>query len=362
MDIQNIDKNLQVETSINKPDIVFYDCLDARFDLYGVIPPQNGDEKFLRMPEEVADKANDGVKSLNACTAGGRLRLKTDSEYIAVHAELTRISKMPHMAFTGSLGFDLYEIVDGKEIYRGTFVPPVDTQKTFEAVIGFSSAESRDLLINFPLYSGVEKLYIGLSDKATVEAPSKYKYDIPVVYYGSSITQGGCASRPGNSYQQIISRRLGCDYINLGFSGSAKGERCMAEYIAGLKMSVFVYDYDHNSPSVETLEATHKPMFDVIRRAQPSLPIIMASWTPTTKHPNTDERFEVIKKTYDIAKSEGDENVYLLDGRRMFDGICEDNGTVDGCHPNDWGFSAMAKAIGDAVEVVISNRAYIDKE
>ena len=218
----------------------------------------------------------------------------------------------------------------------------------------------RELIINFPLYSGVKKLYIGLSDKADIGTPAKYTYDVPVVYYGSSITQGGCASRPGNSYQQMISRRFDCDYVNLGFSGSARGETAIAEYIAGLKMSVFVYDYDHNAPTPEHLMNTHKPMFDIIRKAQPDLPIIMASWTPTNNHGQTDRRFEIIKRTYDIAKSEGDENVYLLDGRRMFDGICEDNGTVDGCHPNDWGFAAMAKAFGDAIEKVIVNKSYID--
>ena len=357
MDIQSIDKNLKVETSIKKTDIVFYDCRDESFDIYGVIPPDGNENKFLRMPQAVADATNDGVKSLNACTAGGRLKFKTDSPYVAIHAELTGVSRMPHMAFTGSLGFDLYEVVDGKEKYVKTFVPPVAEQNVFEGVIELGGVKERELVINFPLYSGVKSLFIGLSESASVGKASKYAYTVPVVYYGSSITQGGCASRPGNSYQQMICRRLSCDYVNLGFSGNARGETAIAEYIAGLKMSVFVYDYDHNAPTVEHLAATHKPMFDIIRAAQPDLPIIMASSTPTIN--NADARFEIIKRTYDIAKSEGDENVYLIDGRRIFDGNCEDNGTVDGCHPTDWGFSAMAKAFGDVIESVIKNKTYL---
>lgn len=360
MDIQNIDKNLKISTSVNKADIAFYDCRDSRFELYGLLESTDGDKHFIRMPQEVADAANNGVSSLNACTAGGRLRLKTNSPYIAISAELTRMSKMSHMTLAGSLGFDLYEILDGKEKYFRSFIPPFTVESSYEAVIDFPDSRERELLINFPLYSGVKRLHIGLSESASIIAPGKYSYTVPVVYYGSSITQGGCASRPGNSYQQMISRRLDCDYINLGFSGSAKGEQAIAEYIAKLQMSVFVYDYDHNSPSAEHLRRTHKPMFDIIRKAQPELPIIIVSWTPTTRHANTDERFEVIKKTYDIAKAENDENVYLIDGRHLFDGICDDNGTVDGVHPNDWGFAAMASGIGDVIEKVIKNRAYIE--
>lgn len=359
MDIQNIDKNLKVSTSVNKSDIVFYDCRDSRFELYGLIYDTNEDGHFVRIPQEIANAANSGVSSLNACTAGGRLRLKTNSSYIAVNTELTRISKMPHMTLAGSLGFDLYEIIDGKEKYFRSFIPPFTVESSYEAVIDFPDSRERELLINFPLYSGVKRLHIGLAENAHTAPPSRYEYTVPIVYYGSSITQGGCASRPGNSYQQMISRRLNCDYINLGFSGSAKGEQVIAEYIAGLKMSVFVYDYDHNSPSVEHLKHTHKAMFDTVRKAQPDLPIIIVSWTPTTRHADTDKRFEVIKQTYDIAKAENDKNVYLIDGRHLFDGICDDNGTVDGVHPNDWGFAAMARGIGDAIEKVIKNRAYI---
>ena len=125
-------------------------------------------------------------------------------------------------------------------------------------------------------------------------------------------------------------------------------------------MSVFVYDYDYNAPNPEYLAATHKTMFDVIRRAQPSLPIVIASRIPRPRfETDTQKRFEIIKQTYDAAKADGDENVYFIEGRKIFDGICGDSGTVDGVHPNDWGFSAMAKAFGDVIEKVISNNVFI---
>ena len=128
----------------------------------------------------------------------------------------------------------------------------------FEDVLDYSERKMRSFVINFPLYTDVCELYLGLEESAKVEAAPDYEIKVPVVYYGSSITQGGCASRPGTSYQAIISRRLNCDYVNLGFSGNAKGEPAIAEYIAGLEMSVFVYDYDHNAPNPEHLAADRK--------------------------------------------------------------------------------------------------------
>ena len=122
-----------------------------------------------------------------------------------------------------------------------------------------------------------------------------------MVFYGHSITQGACATRPGNAYPSILSRKYGFDFINLGFSGSAKGEDAMAEYIASLDMGAFVYDYDHNAPNAEQLLKTHEKMFKTIRKAHPSMPIVIMS--TTTNEPFINEvalRRAVIYKTYDI--------------------------------------------------------------
>lgn len=354
MDISKIDKNFKLETAIKRDGIVFYDCRDSRFEIRGVIAPKDDDDIFRRMPQDIADNTNDGVKWLNNNTAGGRIRIKTDSPYIAVSYELANECKMAHMPFSGSMSFDMYEKIDGKDTYIKSFI--TDKGK-FEAIYDFADTKMRELTLNMPLYSGVKKVYIGLDDTAKTEKCDPYTYDKPVVYYGSSITQGGCASRPGNSYQAMISRRFDCDHINLGFSGSAKGETVIAEYIAGLDMSIFVYDYDHNAPTVEHLAATHKPMFDIIRKANPDLPIIMVS------RPNgfggTEEvnrRFAIIKETYDAAVSAGDKNVYIVDGRHIMDGIAEDGGTVDGVHPNDLGFYCMALRIGDVIEKIFNKK------
>ena len=102
----------------------------------------------------------------------------------------------------------------------------------------------------------------------------KYRDMKPVLYYGSSITQGGCCSRPGNTYQAVVSRRLNIDFVNLGFSGNARGERAMAEYVAAQPMSAFAFDYDHNAPSVEHLKNTHYDFY-CIKRTTPLTQIVL---------------------------------------------------------------------------------------
>ena len=344
--IARIDKNFKVETKINKDDIKFYDIKSEPFKIYGVFY-QNG--KFRRMPEAVAEKVSDGVRRLHANTAGGRVRFKTDSKYVAINAKMSDLGKMPHFALTGSIGFDLYVRVDDNDRYMGTYLPPFDVTDSYESIIEFDEAEMREITINFPLYSEVCELYIGLSENAQVLEHDDYKYEKPIVYYGSSITQGGCASRPGNSYQAIISRRFDTDYINLGFSGNAKAEDEIAEYIKLLDMSIFVYDYDHNSPNCEHYENTHKKMFKTIRKAHPDIPIIMMSRPKHYLNMGEKKRVEIMTKTFENAKANGDNNVYMLTGKDLTT-LCGNEGTVDNVHPNDFGFASMAQALGDLLE------------
>lgn len=344
-DISQIDKNFKVETKIDKDDIKFYDPLLSPFKIYGVYKE---DGCFRRMPKVVAESVSDGVSGLHVCTAGGRVRFKTDSNYVAINVKFNRVGKAPHFAMTGSTGFDLY---DG-DTYVGSFIPPFNVENEYESVVEFRKEKMRDITINFPLHSGIDELYIGISESAALEEASPYKNEKPIVYYGSSITQGGCASRPGMSYQSMISRRFDTNFINLGFSGSAKGEEEIAHYIKNLDMSIFVYDYDHNAKSVEELENTHKKMFDIIRDKNPSLPIILM--TRPQYHP-TDYALstkKVIEATYASAKNNGDKNVYLIDGITLMQ-CAKGDGTVDGTHPNDLGFFSMAKAVGDVINKIL---------
>lgn len=340
--IEELDTNFKLETNIGKDDVRFYDVRKAPFSIHGVIY-ENG--RFRRMPQEIADTVNEGVAGLNSNTAGGRVRFKTNSRYVAIVVKMIGIGKMPHFALTGSAGFDLYS----GDRYIRTFAPPFNISDGYESVIDFENDDLRDITINFPLYSCVTELYVGVSKTAEVTAPSDYKIEKPIVYYGSSITQGGCASRPGNAYQSFISRMFDADFVNLGFSGNAKGEDEIAEYIKSLPMSAFVYDYDHNAPSTEHLKNTHERMFKIIRKANPLLPIVIMSRPKYYLTSDEERRLDVIKTTYQNAKDAGDNNVYLLDGRALME-LANDGGTVDNCHPNDLGFASMAMALGKVLK------------
>lgn len=317
----------------------YYNIDDEPFEIKGVFKSGG---RYRRMPEEIAKSVSEGVYNLHTNTAGGRVRFVTDSDTVLVEVKMDGIGRMSHFAFTGSAGLDLY--ADGE--YFGTFKGDMSkVTEGFSSEVNLPGRKKRCITINMPLYSNLISMKIGLNVDAFLEKAPAYKYEKPVVYYGSSITQGGCASRPGNSYQAIISRILDNDYINLGFSGNAKAEDEIADYIAGLDMSVFVYDYDHNAPTPEHLEATHEKMFKKFREKQPLTPVIMMS---RPKYHLTDEeikRLEIIKKTYNNAVKSGDKNVYLLTGPEMIDDFVIECATVDNCHPNDSGFVCMAKAL-----------------
>lgn len=337
--ISNVDRNFAVQSSLNLPDIQFHNVLDAPFDIYGLIH-ENG--CFRRMPEQVSKTVSESVFWLHTHTAGGRVKFITNSRYISIHAKMPIISKMPHFTLAGSAGFDLY--VGKKEDYFASFVPPVEITDGYESVLYFGDCSEREITINFPLYSNVSDLYIGLEDKAVVRNASGYKHQKPIVFYGSSITQGGCASRPGNAYQSILARALHTDYVNLGFSGNAKAEDAIAQYIRDLDMSVFVYDYDHNAPTLQHLEATHQRMFSIIRQGNPQLPIVILSRPKYRLNPEEQKRLAIIRKTYTDAVAAGDKNTYFIDGPALMK-YAKNDGTVDNCHPNDLGFHSMAKAL-----------------
>ena len=345
MRVEDIDRNLRVESSITEPDIVWFDARELPFSIFGVTYDEQ-QRCFVRMPQAVADTVNPGVSELNRQTAGGRVRFRTDSTFIGIRAVMRNCGTMEHFTLAGQSGFDLYRSVAGERaVYRGTFMPLVGMKEGYSSG-RYVEGQMAEYTINFPLYDCVENLYIALKRGAGLEPAAPYRHEKPVVYYGSSITQGGCASRPGNSYQAILSRHLEADYINLGFSGSGRAEESMVEYLASLDMSVFVCDYDHNAPDLAYLEKTHMPLYRAIRAAHPTLPIILLTAPDVLFNPSEyGPRRALIYANYLQAKEEGDENLYFIGGDELFAGEDADSCTVDGVHPNDLGFYRMACGI-----------------
>lgn len=342
-----IDRTAEVNTKIERDGLVFYDIDEAPFRIHGVYREGS---RYVRMPSDIAKTVSDGVGNLCAHTAGGRVRFITDSPYIAISIKVCCFSKFSFFPLSGTVGCDLY----GGKRYFGTFAPPLDVTDGYEGVVDIFDPAEREYTVNMPLYSMVEKLYIGIKKGCVLRAAPDYAVTTPIVYYGSSIVHGGCATRPGCNYESIIGRMLDCDFINLGFAGCAKGEDEIAHYIAGLTMTAFVYDYDHNAPTVEHYRETHERMFKIIRAAQPELPIIMMTRPKYYLNDEERERVNVMLRTYANAVASGDRNVYCIRGSELLSEDIREMALVDNCHPTDGGFASIAKVLGGRLREILS--------
>ncbi len=358
--MENYDKLLPVTEApfLEGAELDWYNPKKSPFVIYGL---HNIDSTpyFKRLPLDVAAATSSCVNGLNKNTSGGRIRFATNSTCFAVDLKydaFTLRSNVPNFTVGA---FDVYEEVSGREVYLGTIRFPMDSPKGYTAKLDVAGpARMRQITMYFPLYNEVRDLKLGFSRGASVAEyqGTPYQNTLPVVYYGSSITQGASASRSGLSYQGIICRRYGLDFVNLGFAGGAKGEDAIVEYMATLPMCAFVSDYDHNAPTPEHLQATHKKLYDAIRRTHPNIPYIIIS-RPTVSYADDDaiRRRHIVYETYRTAYESGDRNVYFIDGFSLFgddpDGSC----TIDGCHPNDLGFSRMAEKIGTVLDFALRN-------
>jgi hypothetical protein len=354
--IELIDKNFAVETKVTEPDLKFYDPRKSPFKIYGLYKPETEDV-YKRMPTEIANKVSESVATLHKRTAGGRIRFATDSRYIVINAKMPVMSRVPHNPLTGTSSFDLY--VDDENgapsRFFKPFIPPYDSDGGYESLLDFGTRKLRYVTICFPSYASVSELFIGLQEDAIVKEGLSYRDMKPIVYYGSSITQGACSSRAGNIYQNIICRRNNIDYINLGFSGACKAEDVMIDYLCTLDSSIFVMDYDHNAPSCDHLRATHKKLYSAYRAAHPDTPIIMISMSDVYKHYESClKRRDIIMATYLSAREAGDTNVYFVDGMRTYPDELYDDCMVDHCHPTDLGMSYMASSIGTEISRILT--------
>ena len=350
--ISQIDKNFAVDTNIEREGLQWHDPKHHPFTLHGLIYDDSG---YKRMDSNVAQAVSEGVFALHRHTTGGRISIETDSPYLAIYVRCGSVAPAT-MPLTGYTAFDLYlEREDGSLEFTNVFVPQVPMQDTYQGIFHFREPGMHKVLMHFPLYNHVDELYIGLDGASNLQKYSPYTQAEPIVYYGSSITQGGCVSRAGNSYPAIVSRLLKRDYRNFGFSGSAHGEEEMAEYIASLPMSAFVLDYDHNDcDNRERLAVKHGKFYEIVRKAHPDIPIIImsapyAARTFFNDHPA--KSVVILRETYEKAKAAGD-RVYFIDGGKLF-GEDKDAALVDRIHPGDVGHLYMAKAVVQCLKDIL---------
>ena len=347
MDISKIDPNFS-NSFVNEPDVFWRSVHKHPFSVHGVFYDSE-EGMFLRMPKEVARNVSSEVYALSQRTSGGRVRFKTDSPYVAIYCEAPTFGAMPHMPITGSHGFSVY--CNG--VYAGKVMPsvkevttPHEERISFGGVVKLCADGWKDIEIYMPLYGGVCELLIGVKEGTKVDTPREYTYKKPIVMYGSSITQGGCASRPGNDYAMRLSRMLDADVLNLGFSGSGNAEPAMLDYLTGLDASAYVFDYNYYSSRPDRILPKHSEIYEALRTSDPSVPILMID-KPAYMFAGDDYpiRSRMIRDTYERAKNAGDHLVDMMDARELFGEEEPDACVVDTAHPNDLGFYRMADAI-----------------
>lgn len=330
--------------------IKFYSVFDEPFELFGLYGDIKNDG-LRRVPETVAQNTSSEVHRLSTNTSGGRIRFKTDSDTVVIRINSPYIY-MPHTTGMMTNGADLYIDKPNGSFFVGA-VRPQFNQSVHEATISMPEGEN-EVTVYLPLYGNVERLEIGLSEGSSLSAHTPYRNSLPIVFYGSSITQGACASRPGLSYAARISRKYNLDFTCLGFSGACRAEDAMVDHIASLPMIAFVSDYDHNAPNPEYLRQTHFPLYEKIRAAHPSIPYFFVTRPDFYFNEDCMERRAIIMESYLRAWRAGDRNVYFIDGSAFFNGRVDGDLTLDLTHPSDEGFALMANYIGDVIAKAMS--------
>ena len=311
---------------------------------------------YDRLPISYKEKVRKPVWNLSKASAGITVRFHSNSTSINLKWTVLNDFDMPHMASTGIKGIDLYTKYNNKWRYlttAGAFVGlktyqnksiPADSINEYELIKNMTP-EFREYKLFLPLYDGVTKLEIGIDNNALINkaSPNPVK---PIVFYGTSITQGGCASRPGMAHTNIISRKLDVDCINYGFSGNGRMETPIVELISEIDAQFYVIECMQNMDSEQVTERV-RPLVDMIRTNHPYTPIVlvenmmytMAFLDQTIKTRLIQEN-EALKNEYDkIIKSDIPNIFYIKDNK---DFLLDNEGTVDGVHLTDLGFLRYA--------------------
>ncbi len=353
---QKLDANMALKKA-DADGISWFDPKLAPFDLVGFEWFEK-DSVFRRLPLNPDWEIPTAVDGLANHTAGGQIRFKTNSKRFLVKVVLREKSGMYHMPATGQSGFDLY--IHSSEGYRylKTTRFPQDTIQYQVKLYSATENKMHDFILNFPLYNGVNSLHIGLDEGALLEPPLKFKTQGKIVIYGTSITQGGCVSRPGMLFSNILSRKLDAEFVNLGFSGNGKGEPELARLINQILDTKFIIlDYEANTS--HTIKNSLAKFVDILRKKQPETPILIVSKIRYAREPEGSSNYKLLisnrnfqKKLVEERKLKGDKNIYFLDGSAI---LGEDylECTVDGVHPSDLGSYRIAEALLPVIEEIL---------
>ena len=303
---------------------------------------------YTRLPWTLKETYRDELWYLGRNSAGVAVRFRSDSKAIGIRWTVLNNFAMNHMAATGVRGVDLY-ILEGNEWrYAGSGIPG-SSKENERILIAGMNGEEKEFMLNLPLYDGVVKLEIGIDSTAYVDIPLSPLplAEKPIVCYGTSITQGGCATRPGMAYPAIMGRHLQREVINLGFSGNGRMDQSIGELMTQIDAGAYFVDCLGNC----TQEMIEELGYDFIRallKARPAVPLYMAEFILTPAMSFSASAYDAITKKnqtwleiYERLLGEGYKNLFYIPADELIGGDAE--ATVDGVHLSDLGFLRMAE-------------------
>ena len=324
------------------------------------------EDYYHRLPAKAKGVVRDAVWDLSTRSAGLCVRFVTDADTIAARWSLTSPNLgMPHFPPTGVSGMDLYALdkrAGGPGTWRWIGAGRPDKREN-EATLAQGIPEGKhEFVLYLPLYNGTESAAIGLPPGAVLETPPPRPPEraLPLVIYGTSIVQGGCASRPGMAHTCILSRKLRRPVINLGFSGNGKMEMEMGQLLAELDVAAYVIDCLPNLNAEQVTERT-EPFVQALRKARPETPIVLveniryqAGAFLAPPRESYEGKNDALRAAYERLKADSVPGLYYV----PCDNLLGNDGeaTVDGTHPTDLGFLRMAEALEPVLSGILKSK------
>ncbi len=302
------------------------------------------ENRYDRLPLSYKEIVRKPVWELSKASAGMSIRFFSNSTSISVKWAVLNNFKMDHMAETGIKGIDLYFNNKSNWQYLNTARPQGINNEY--VLINNMASEMREFKMFLPLYDGLVNIEVGIDTNSVIKKPLK-NHNKPIIFYGTSITQGGCASRPGMAHTNIISRKLNIDCINFGFSGNGRMEQPIAKLISELNPAFYVIECLPNMMNAEQIANRTIPLVKTIREKRPETAIVFVEnfiYEPSILDKEMDENINklntALKTEYTKMIEGGFDNIFYVDSENATGDDHE--GTVDGVHFTDLGFIRYA--------------------
>ncbi|HYF35344.1 MAG TPA: SGNH/GDSL hydrolase family protein [Prosthecobacter sp.] len=309
-----------------------------------ILPDQDRLRWFDRLPASAQKTVTPAVWGLSRDSAGMMVRFKTDAQAIHVHYKLSKAALgMPHMPATGVSGVDLYaRDSDGK--WKWVQVTRPATREMRVEMIKDLAPGEREYAAYLPLYNGVDLLEIGVPKGAKFEGLAPREK--PIVFYGTSITHGACASRPGMVHTAILGRRFDMPVVNLGFSGNGRMDQAVGDFLTQVDAAVYVIDCLPNMGPANVAEKC-VPLVKQLRAAKPETPIILVedrrftnNWITPAKFQFHTDNHAALRAAYETLIKDGVKGLHYIEGDKLYGDDTE--GATDASHASDLGFFRQA--------------------